>query len=199
MWNVAQYVKDYSSGNTRIGEMFEPILFLLLNAVVNAGVGVGTPLRWAYDRIQGARKKTPYPWRPASIPKGGRTPSVKLNLQPGDWVRVKSYEDILATLDEEYRNRGMAFNAELAYYCGGTYRVVSRIDKIMDEKNGRLLNLKNDCIVLEGTDCVGRFTRPLFCPRGGYTYWREIWLERVPAPETGSAHLAPPCTAIEAS
>jgi hypothetical protein len=189
MWDVRQYVMDYSSGNTRFGEMVEPIVFVAFNAVVNAGIGLGTPLRWVYDKIQHARGQTPYPWRPAPIPKGGKTPSGNLNLQRGDWVRVKSYPEILKTLDEDYNNRGMAFNAELAYYCGRTYRVVRRIEKIMDEKNGRLLQLKNDCIVLEGTDCVGRFTRPLFCPRGGYTYWREVWLERV-APMGDDRHAS---------
>lgn len=182
MWHLGQYLKDYSSGNTRVSEMIEPILFKLINEIINAGIGVGEPFRWAYDVIQKRRGKTPYPWRPARIVKGGKTPSSKLGLQIGEWVRIKKYQEILDTLDDEYRNRGMAFNAELAYYCGGTYRVAGRVDKIMDEKNGRLVVFKNECIVLEGTDCVGRFTRPLFCPRGGYTYWREIWLERVAKP-----------------
>ena len=49
----------------------------------------------------------------------------------------------------------------------------------MNEKTGQLLELKNQCLVLEGAPCVGRFTKPLLCPRGMSPYWREIWLERV--------------------
>jgi hypothetical protein len=182
MWALGQYVQDLRSRNTRISEMIEPILFGLINKVITAGIGFGTPLRTAYDLMQKLRGKTPYPWRPPKIARGAKTPTLKLDLQPGEWVRIKPYEEILATVDQNYKNRGMAFNAELAYYCGKVCQVLGRIDRIMDERNGKLLQLKNDCILLSGTDCVGRFTKPLFCPRGGYTYWREIWLERVPKP-----------------
>jgi hypothetical protein len=186
VWTIGQYVQDVRTRNARISEMIEPILFELMYKIITAGIGFGTPLRTAYDLVQRTRGKTPYPWRQAKIPRGAKTPTLKLNLQPGEWVRIKSYEEILATLDQDYKNRGMAFNPELAYYCGKVCQVLGRVERIMDEAKGKLLHLKNDCILLSGTDCVGRFTKPLFCPRGGYTYWREIWLERVPAPDSNT-------------
>jgi hypothetical protein len=186
-----QYLADCSTGNTKKREMVEPIFFLIYNNIINSGLGFGTPLRWIYSAVQKLRGQTPYPWERAKIPKGGRTPSAKLDLQPGEWARVKKYEEILETLDEDYKNRGMAFHAELAYYCGGTFQVVQRIERIINEQTGRMMNFKNECLVLKGTDCIGRFSKPLFCPRGGFTYWREIWLERVPAPD--SSPISGPC------
>jgi hypothetical protein len=37
-------------------------------------------------------------------------------------VRVKSYEEILATLDTAGSNRGLSFDAELVPYCGKVSR-----------------------------------------------------------------------------
>ncbi len=47
----------------------------------------------------------------------------------------------------------------------------------MDEHTGKLIEIKSDCIILEGVVCAADYHR--FCPRGIYSYWREIWLERV--------------------
>ena len=106
-----------------------------------------------------------------------RTPTGTLNLQPGELVRIKSREAIIATLDTSNRNRGMKFDAEMLMYCGRQARVLGRLERIIDEPTGRMVHLKNPCIVLEDVICAGDFHR--LCPRGTYPYWREIWLERV--------------------
>ena len=59
-----------------------------------------------------------------------------------------------------------------------TVRVDKRLRRILNEKTGQILELKNPCVVLEGSTCKGNYTRPLLCPRGMQPYWREIWLER---------------------
>jgi hypothetical protein len=72
-------------------------------------------------------------------------------------------------------------------YCGQVLRVQGRVEQIVDETSGRLIRMKNPCIVLEGAVCQARFNkRMIFCPRGTYAYWREIWLERVN--DAGSDH-----------
>jgi hypothetical protein len=106
---------------------------------------------------------------------------VDLGLEVGDLVRVKDSEQILETVDEALVNRGMGFHIEMMPYCGKTFRVKQRVQKIINEKTGQLKQLKNSCLVLEGADCHGRYTRPLNCPRACFPYWREIWLERVDA------------------
>src|SRR5262249_5765154 len=71
-------------------------------------------------------------------------------------------------------------DAEAVPYCGGTYRVLSRVTRILDEKTGRMLHMKTPSIILEGVYCKARYSDcRMFCPRAIYSYWREIWLERV--------------------
>lgn len=64
--------------------------------------------------------------------------------------------------------------------CGGTYRVQRRVTRIIEEHTGRMLAMKNPCVVLDGVYCTGETPEErLFCPRAVVIYWREIWLERV--------------------
>jgi hypothetical protein len=73
----------------------------------------------------------------------------------------------------------MSFDKEMVPYCGQTLRVLKRVNKIIDEKSGKMLQLKNPCIVLDGSICRSRYSEcRMFCPRAIYCYWREIWLER---------------------
>jgi membrane-associated phospholipid phosphatase len=51
------------------------------------------------------------------------------------------------------------------------------LERIIDEKSGRMLRFKNPCIVPDDVTCPGVYHRQ--CPRGIYPYWREVWLERV--------------------
>jgi hypothetical protein len=107
----------------------------------------------------------------------GRTPTELLNLRPGELVRIKSREEIMATLDANLLNRGMGFDTEMSRFCGRTARVKARASRVVDEKTGRLLTMKNPCIILEDIVCEGAFS--MNCPREYVCWWREIWLERV--------------------
>ena len=40
-----------------------------------------------------------------------------------------------------------------------------------------MVDIKSDCIILEGVVCAADYHR--FCTRAIYPYWREIWLEKV--------------------
>lgn len=178
-WKPGQYVEDYRSGNVAVSDIVSRLAFLLYSELVASGVGFGSALRWIYNTIQSVRGGEPYPVRPGQLPAGGPTPSVNLGLKVGDFVRVKSGDEILATVDEFLANRGMGFSYEMMAYCGKTFRISQRLDRVIDEKTGKLRELKNSCLVLEGADCKGSCTRPLNCPRACPPYWREIWLERV--------------------
>jgi hypothetical protein len=88
-------------------------------------------------------------------------------------------------------NRGMRWDAEMAPYCGGTYQVLKRVTKIINEKTGKMQEMKAPCIILDSVVCQARYSEcRLFCPRSIYPYWREIWLERIAssAPVAGEAH-----------
>jgi hypothetical protein len=110
-----------------------------------------------------------------------KTPTLELNLRPGEWVRVRSKKEIQQTLNSRRHNRGMWFDAEMVVYCGkGPFRVLRRVERIVNEKTGQLMNLKNPCIILDGVTCSGNYLHNrMFSPRHEYPFWREIWLERV--------------------
>ncbi len=186
-WDVGQYFEDYSSGNVRLSQMFGSLSFEVCHVIATSGLGFGSAIRWMYDRVQRIRGGTPYPWRNGKVPKGVRTPTAKLDLKEGEMVRMKDYTEVLETLDENWRNRGLYFDAEMAPYCGGTYKVLKRVERIIHEGSGKMLIFKNAALILDGVVCEARYAKHRkFCPRAYYQYCREIWLERVP-PENGAA------------
>jgi hypothetical protein len=104
------------------------------------------------------------------------TLAAELNLQPGEWVEVKSAAEIQATLDARGKNRGLEFDPEMTIYCGRRYRVTTPLRNIIAEETGKMIQLSNT-VILEGLACQGLCASN--CPRANHFYWREIWLKRV--------------------
>jgi hypothetical protein len=180
-WDARQYVEDYSSGNVSAGRMLRGFAYVVVyyGSLANRFT-LGRPARWLYDAGRRIWGGSPMPRARGTLPIGGPTPTSSLSLQPGDLVRVKPLEEILATIDAANYNRGLYFDAEMTPYCGKTYRVRTRIEKFVDEKTGRMKKLKTPAVILEGVCCQARYSdHRMFCPRGIYTWWREIWLERL--------------------
>ena len=145
----------------------------------------GKPARWLYNRLSILNNGIPFPRLQGKIPVGQLTPRNDLNLQPGDLVRVKSYNEILATLDKDLSNRGLNFDAELVPFCGKVFRVSVRVERFVDEKNGKLRHLRTPAVILDGVQCKALFSgQRMFCPRAIHLWWREIWLERVSADDS---------------
>jgi glycosyltransferase involved in cell wall biosynthesis len=166
-WDGRQYVQDVRSGNAGTLGMIRTLGVGLFNEYQDASRRLlPRPLR-----IRAGRR---YPFIEGRLQK---TPAETLGLQPGERVRVRRREEIVATLDTNNANRGMLFDGEMLRYCGQEARVLRRVERIIDEKSGRMMRFKNPCIVLDDVTCVGAYHR--LCPRGIYPYWREIWLERV--------------------
>ena len=105
-----------------------------------------------------------------------RTPVGSLGLQPGDIVQVKSLEEMRATLDRKGRNRGLICDLELKRFCGMTYRVRGRLDRMISEATGQMRKVEGT-VILEGNTCLCAWTIG-GCPRLEYCYWREAWLKR---------------------
>ena len=191
-WDLSQYLEDYTSGNVDVSRILSGFIYACYYWVGLCWRGrLGAPSRWLYDRLQALWGGVPFPRRRGRIPHGRLTPTATLNLQPGELVKVKSYEDILATLDDWNKNRGLYFDAELVPYCGGTYRVRSRVEKFLDEKTGRMTTIKTPAVILEDVCCQSRYSScRMFCPRSIYSWWRENWLERVETkPATRASRL----------
>lgn len=99
-----------------------------------------------------------------------------LNLKPREWVKVKSEEEILATLDQSGRYKGLSWMAGMEKFCGKKFRVYKRLDRILLESTGELRKLKNT-VLLENVLCDGK--EFFDCDRSCFHYWREIWLRRI--------------------
>jgi hypothetical protein len=158
-WDPRFYLRDLTSGNVSVRDF----VWYGGLAIVNAFM---------------------YRWRGKRYPHlcglaGSRTPTADQQMQVGELVRVRSKNEIMQTLNSGLRNRGLWFDVEMAPYCGsGPFRVLRRVERIVDEKTGRLVRLPNPCLILDNVTCGGNLSmHRMFCPRTIYPYWREIWLE----------------------
>ncbi len=104
-----------------------------------------------------------------------RTPSVSLDLQPGEDVQVRSIKEIEGTLDHDGRNRGLVFTPEMLRYCNLKFRVLKRVNRLLNEATGEMRSLTNT-VVLDGVKCGGEAHGN--CPRACNCLWREAWLKR---------------------
>ena len=179
-WDVRQYLEDYWSGNVSLRRIASSLVYSMYYNLSQAGIGLGRPMRWLYNMLRWVWRGSRWPRTPGVIPEGSPTPTASLNLQQGEWVRVKSHREILQTVTTANLNRGMYWDAELVPYCGGTYKVLKRLTRMIDEKTGKMLEMKSPSIVLDSVVCQARYSPcRMLCPKSMYPYWREIWLERV--------------------
>ena len=181
-YDIRQYLEDYRSGNVSLHRMLLGFIYVsyFYGSLAYRG-RLGRPARWLYDRFQALWGGISFPRSRGNIPVGQPTPVCDLNLQPGELVRVKSHKEILSTVDTVYMNRGLGFDAEQVPYCGGIYRVRARVNRFIDEKTGKMRKLKTPAFMLEGVYCQARYSNSkMFCPRAIFSWWRDIWLERVP-------------------
>jgi hypothetical protein len=161
-WAAKSYVEDVTSGNVSWRDFLWGVAIELYNRV-QGRLGLG----WPYPSVRG------------NAPKG--MAHTVLDLQPGERVQVRSKAEIMATLGPDQKNRGLWFDVEMLPHCGREYRVQRRVEQIIDEKTGKMIRMRNDCIVLDGVVCSGLVSHyRLFCPRSIPPYWREAWLRRVP-------------------
>jgi predicted DNA-binding antitoxin AbrB/MazE fold protein len=159
-WGIRRYLREIVTRNISPAQFFRGYWFSVY-AIVRRKLG-----------------------RPPSFPfmsgKLKTTPTEQLNLQPGELVQVKSRREIYETLDGSSKNRGLFYDVEMWRFSGGTFRVLRRVDHIVNEKDGRMIKLPGGCVILDGVYCSGeRSTHRLFCQRNIFSFWREIWLRRV--------------------
>jgi hypothetical protein len=190
-WDARQYVEAYTSGNRTLPEVCRGLFYLFYYyATLAFSDRWGRPARWLYNRVQTATGGIPFPRLKGKSPVGQPTPRRDLDLRPGDLVRVRSYDDILATLDTRLSNRGLWFDAELVPFCGKVFRVSARVDRFIDEKSGKMRTMKTPAVMLQGVTCGALYSgQRMFCPRGINLWWREIWLERVSADASSAVDL----------
>ena len=158
---VGQYVREVRVGNIGVPELVRVGSSALVTKL--------------------ARKAGLRPYLPLEVAGKDRVDGEKLGLQPGDWVRVRSKEEIGRTLNSGGAHRGMLFTHEMVQYCGQTFRVHQRVERLINEQTGELLQMKQECIALEDVICKGHYTAGAwFCAREHLPLWREDWLSGLP-------------------
>jgi hypothetical protein len=163
-FDLRQYLREILCGNVGVGR-------LLRVAVRATSINVQRRLGLLGDVPLGHERRAAAAWERGAA---------EVGLQPGDVVEVRSAREIAATLDEKGKTRGLSFDWEMAPYCGETHRVQARVQRIIDERSGKMIELSSDCLILEGVVCSGEHSSTRwFCPRAIYPFWREAWLRRI--------------------
>jgi hypothetical protein len=162
------YLRELFGGNVSIGPFFTGIAILLFNSVQRRCGRAGFPFR-----VPSALQTTPH---------------AVLDLQPGELVRIKTRDEIERTLDSNFKNRGLWFDEEMTRFCGGTYKVLARVSRQIDERSGKMVTFKTPCISLEGVTATGEYHE--FAPLDERIFWREIWLERIPVEDVSCSSCA---------
>jgi hypothetical protein len=159
-WDPRHYLRDLLSGNVGLGDFVRYVAIAAYNVVMR--------LHW---------RGRPYPYIRGLAQ--ARTPNAVLNLQAGELVQVRAKDEIMQTINAVQKNRGLWFDVEMLRFCGKTFRVLRRVERIINDKTGAMIRMPNGCLILDGATCSGCVSRDrLFCPRSIYPYWHEVWLKR---------------------
>ncbi len=93
----------------------------------------------------------------------------------GSRVMVRSAGEILSTLDDNGTLDGLPFMPEMLSWCGKSFRVQRRVDKICVAEAGSLRRFpKEDVVILDGARCDGSAHDG--CKHGCRILWKEAWL-----------------------
>ena len=77
-------------------------------------------------------------------------------LDAGTLVQIRSRHEIARTLDADRKNRGLWFDPpSMVPHCGKIAPIKRRVERIIDERTGKLVDMKNDCYILDGIVCGG--------------------------------------------
>jgi hypothetical protein len=92
-WDIRQYVEDYTSRNASLARITRGFIYLAYWHIAQAKrARLGFLSRLAYDLFQGLWGGIPFPRWKGTIPYKHQTPTISLNLQPGELVLIKSYK-----------------------------------------------------------------------------------------------------------
>jgi hypothetical protein len=180
-WDKYQSVFDAVPGNHSAGRVLRVLCVAPLRWVLVHVPGGYRCFKGFHDWMHQWLSGRASPSLHGQIPEGAPTPTGRLDLKPGEYVRIKMQTEIEQTIHTDGKNRGLSFDPEeMAPYCGRVVKVRKSVTKIIDEPTGKMLQMKQPCIMLEGVVCKGEYAScRLNCPRAIPSYWREIWLERV--------------------
>src|ERR1039457_5132948 len=77
-------------------------------------------------------------------------------LKAGEWVWVRSKDEILATLDKNGRYEELPFMRHMLQYCGQKLRVARRAHKLCGTQHSTVSGTMKDAVVIEDLRCDGQ-------------------------------------------
>src|SRR5262245_47281918 len=101
-------------------------------------------------------------------------------LRVGDWVEVRTKEEILASLDSNGRLGGLPFMPQMFTYCGQRFQIFKVAHKTCDTVTGPAGLSLTQCVHLN-LRCDGQAYGG--CDAACLIFWKEAWLR--PAPGHG--------------
>ncbi|MGA9362867.1 MAG: hypothetical protein WBW16_00680 [Bacteroidota bacterium] len=100
-----------------------------------------------------------------------------MDLRAGELVEVRNESEILSTLDRNGTLEAVPFTPEMKKFCGRTFKVFKRADKICVE--GAYIRRMKNAVFLDGVRCGGEEHEG--CKRMCLLFWKEAWLKRAAA------------------
>lgn len=141
-------------------------------------------IRGRLDRGLGIKSGVTSRIRRAIRPPPARDPLGEASMfAPGSWVRVKSADELRATLDPRDRTRGLLFTEAQWKTTGQVFRAASQVRRLRDDHGA--LRPVSRTVLLEGVDCAGHDATPGGCGRHCPMMYRDEWLEPAAAPHRG--------------
>ena len=129
-----------------------------------------------FNTVQRLRGGAGYPFMP-NYSISGTSPSAKWHFEAGNAVVVCSKDEIARTLVNG-RNKGLWFDRDMIRFCGQRGIVRQHVTRLIHERSGKMVIMKNPCVTLENVTATGEFLR--LCSQHENILWREIWLSRCP-------------------
>ena len=115
---------------------------------------------------------------------------VDMTLCTGDWVEVRSKEEILATLDKNGRLEGLPLMPQMLEQCGKRFQVHKRAHKTCDTVSGHYANRRVPNGIHLGHRCDGKAYGG--CQAECLIFWKEAWLKPVGGKPGGRPSEVPP-------
>ncbi len=162
-FNLMKYFEEIADGELRVGKFLRIIVMVLQNRLRAL---FGLPRIGSVHGSSGPHSKG------------------DLDLRVGEYVKVRSAQEISRTVGPSGRNRGLLFEPDMTAYVGGIFEVDFRIERMISEETGEMVRLTNT-VALKNVRCEGLCAKN--CPRGQAHFWREAWIERI-----NPTDLAPP-------
>lgn len=102
----------------------------------------------------------------------------KVQLRPGDMVKVRCEDEIRSMLDDHEKYKGCLFIDEMFEHCDKFYTVFKNIEYFFDEARQKMCRCK-DTVILEGAVCSGRQRLySVSCDRNCFFFWHQDWLKK---------------------